>query len=496
MKPEYRRIVAKFKGQCGKFKVYGLMAFFFSLLPSSFAADWPQLQCNAQRTGFTADDAPPPWEFAWIREFHEEKLAKSVQPVVYAGRVYAGTMAGNLRAMDAKTGEDAWKYETGSCVLHTAACGGGRVVWAALDGAVYALDASIGELVWKFEARAPGRPPLGFVSAPLIADGAVFIGNRSGWFYALDLETGALEWERDLGAPIFNTAAYTLDNAVVFGVEDMRVYCLEGGSGEIRWASEPLLGSQSFRDYHPVVAGPYVLVRPMRVLKSENWRMFNGLPWETVSVPEKAKPYYEELLALPPGEIPEFARKQEQELMAYHEANPWEQDLFCLNVADGKTPFMVPHVQGMTNPGAVFPPALDADGRIITPFNYLRVNLARVTLGPDAARIYDIIPTNPRIFNGPNIDETFNVSVGGTRIFYLHTMEGHHFFQGAFDTATRKWTPTADGYRNMPETQMLAPRWAVDVLENCGNAASIADGYFYHNSYNMIGARRTKQSAD
>ena len=55
-----------------------------------------------------------------------------------------------------------------------------------------------------------------------------------------------------------------------------------------------------------------------------------------------------------------------------------QQDLFCLNVSDGRIPFIIPHVQALTNPGAVFPPGVDAEGRIVIPWAYLYHHLARI----------------------------------------------------------------------------------------------------------------------
>jgi len=165
--------------------VVALLALAGAVLPAT-AEDWPQLQCNPQRTGYTTDVVKPPYRIAWHREFPPERVARQVQAVVHAGKVFVGTKSGNLYALDAKTGKEAWKYASGSAILHTVACADGKVVLACIDGSVRAVSESDGSEVWRFQEN----QWYAFSAAPLLADGSVFIGQRQGVFFALDLRNG------------------------------------------------------------------------------------------------------------------------------------------------------------------------------------------------------------------------------------------------------------------------------------------------------------------
>jgi len=52
-------------------------------------------------------------------------------------------------AFEAKTGKKLWAFKAGGPILHTAGVEGGRVFLGCLDGCVYALDARTGEVAWK-----------------------------------------------------------------------------------------------------------------------------------------------------------------------------------------------------------------------------------------------------------------------------------------------------------------------------------------------------------
>jgi len=140
------------------------------------STDWPQLQGNPQRTGYTPDTVNPPLKVAWKHSFLPERVTRFTQAVTFAGKVFVGTESGNLYALNAADGTTIWKFACGSPIMHTAACAEGKVVVGALDGVVYAVQADSGKLAWRFA----GDPMFGFSVAPLIAEDTVFIGQRGG----------------------------------------------------------------------------------------------------------------------------------------------------------------------------------------------------------------------------------------------------------------------------------------------------------------------------
>src|SRR5215212_4258828 len=51
-------------------------------------------------------------------------------------------------------------------------------------------------MLWKFASGSPVR------STPAVHDGRLYFGNREGFFYALDAQTGKEEWRFKSGGPV------------------------------------------------------------------------------------------------------------------------------------------------------------------------------------------------------------------------------------------------------------------------------------------------------
>lgn len=87
----------------------------------------------------------------------------------------------------------------------------GRLYLGSAAGVVYALNAETGCLHWTFTANGPVR------AAPLAVGQTLLFGDQSGWFYALDLKAGQLRWKRrvdDHEAARLTGSAVTKDGVV------------------------------------------------------------------------------------------------------------------------------------------------------------------------------------------------------------------------------------------------------------------------------------------
>jgi eukaryotic-like serine/threonine-protein kinase len=67
------------------------------------------------------------------------------------------------------------------------------------------------------------------LASPVIANGALFVGNTNGYFYSIDTQTGSANWVVKLGT-IHGTAA--VDNGVVYVLdEDAKLWGLDVTTG-------------------------------------------------------------------------------------------------------------------------------------------------------------------------------------------------------------------------------------------------------------------------
>lgn len=448
------------------------------------ASDWPQLQGNPQRTGYTPDCPEPPWEVAWTYDFAAERedVNNVVQAIVCQDTVFVGTRHGSLHAIDAATGKLKWRFTGCGPIQHTAAAADGLVIFGALDG-LYALHAADGELAWKYA----GERINGFGAAPLLAEGKVFIAERAGIMHALDLKTGAALWSAPFSAPVYQSAAYAAPPAgeqsgmVFIGAEDMVLRCLSAADGREIWNSGPLNG-QSFRDYHPVVTPEgRVVVRTWNpvpyatLLPTDEGASWGKWPEATVA---RSKAAWDE------GKyMPATARNNEVMLeWLTAPGNEHVQMLYVFNIADGKQPFVPIHNNSSSIDGPVAPICLDADGHWIQPLG-LTTSAGYVRLDQHTGLILDFL-TEPGKCQS-NTDEVNNFTVGGRICFMAQAEEGEAGHFAAYDLAKAAMLP-------IPGVMKIIG-WNYDYnAQSSGNAFSIGNDRFFHICNHCLICRRSK----
>ena len=150
----------------------------------------------------TVANLKPLWTFSTgMREGHQ------APPVVNDGVMFITTPNNHLIALDARTGEQIWKYvrdlPEDQVQMHPTNRGvglyGSLVYMATVDCFVVALDAATGELVWEQEIEDYSAGYY-MTLAPLVADGKVMVGVSGGewgirgFVAALDAEKGDELW--------------------------------------------------------------------------------------------------------------------------------------------------------------------------------------------------------------------------------------------------------------------------------------------------------------
>jgi hypothetical protein len=131
--------------------------------------------------------------------------------VTAGGLVFVSGPDGIVRALDAASGKEQWKYYTGGAVRLPPTIWKGRALVGSGDGWVYCLEARTGRLLWRFRAAPAERkiPVYGLLmstwpaaSGVLVKDGIAYaaagIVNYDGtYIYALDAETGQIKWQNN-----------------------------------------------------------------------------------------------------------------------------------------------------------------------------------------------------------------------------------------------------------------------------------------------------------
>jgi outer membrane protein assembly factor BamB len=123
---------------------------------------------------------------------------------------------------------------------------------------------------WHFATPPPaaGHPGVGFDGSPVVAGGLVFIGSRTGTFYALHEDTGTVAWSVETGYVPKGTCVKRgiEDTATVAPdpVSGLATVYVASGNG-ILWAFDAATGSlrwQSAVFPLPVASGPFIWSSP------------------------------------------------------------------------------------------------------------------------------------------------------------------------------------------------------------------------------------------
>ncbi len=323
-------------------------------------SDWPQWQCDPARTGRTSASVAPPFRARWfwlgpnltLRNYasnpawtddlesregysfpvpspYSVTIAKGVEPVVAAGRVFVGTQEGSVHGISAADGATLWSYDMGDAVISTACADAQQVLFVDVYGDVVALDAATGRLRWSYTADRS------IVSAPLLLtdQDRVFVASHGGTVYCFEWSSGALLWQRKLPAPIQGQLA-AAQNRLFVPAENLVVYALRTSDGAVL-AQKQVIG-QSFRLTHPVV--------------------FAGKLWVTTcQIPMVGSEYvFEDVLAAAQTlqEEEAFTRAFLRGQGGFEHASPDWQHLFALDTATLDTAYLIPNgpIEGVGYP--------------------------------------------------------------------------------------------------------------------------------------------------
>jgi outer membrane protein assembly factor BamB len=205
---------------------------------------------NLARTGVY--ESPGPKQLNGVKWAFKTEGPVLSSPAVAGGVVYFGSVDNNLYAVDQETGKQKWKFKTSRQVTSSPAVVDGVVYFTAFDGALYALAADTGAVKWRFSAeyerrfqanRLHGYPPGYqtipdswdlFTSSPAVFNGKVYFGSGDGNIYAVDTQTGTLQWKFATGDVVHASPAIA-NNTVYIGSWDSYLYALDAESGQERW---------------------------------------------------------------------------------------------------------------------------------------------------------------------------------------------------------------------------------------------------------------------
>ncbi len=173
-------------------------------------------------------------------------------PALWDSTIYIGSGDSCLYAIDAASGTQRWKFQTLGVINSSPAISDGTVYFGSYDGRFYALNAATGDTLWTFTTKGEqhfrrqglfGWQPSTmmmddvfdyFSSSPVVHNGNVYFGCGDSTLYALNSQTGTVQWTFKTGGVIHSSpAAY--NGKIICGSWDRNMYCLNAETGTEIW---------------------------------------------------------------------------------------------------------------------------------------------------------------------------------------------------------------------------------------------------------------------
>ena len=166
----------------------------------------------------------------------EEKIQSA--PLVVDDTLFCGTSEGKVHALDVATCKSLWSFplDEGWLPSETLACAHGILCvgtddsrpLSSPDKALLALDATSGQEAWRVETTALR------LSAPRFCIDAVYFAASTGQAYAVDAAMGEVRWSKPI--PAWGPAAPAVERGlVIFGSRDRTLVALYALSGRPAW---------------------------------------------------------------------------------------------------------------------------------------------------------------------------------------------------------------------------------------------------------------------
>ena len=124
-----------------------------------------------------------------------------------------------------------WEVATPGTVLGTPALSGDRLFACTDAGLALALDADTGATLWERNIGSPSD------SAPAVAGDLLYLGTRDHRVVALDLVTGEPRWEHDLGNIVLGSPIVA-NGTLYIGSTNGNLAALDAATGTPRWSAD------------------------------------------------------------------------------------------------------------------------------------------------------------------------------------------------------------------------------------------------------------------
>jgi outer membrane protein assembly factor BamB len=204
----------------------------------SFANDWPSMGLDGGRGRATSEKSGTSFSPAWNGSASAGSIVGS--PAVADGYVVVAGTKGDISALRAVDGSEAWTVKAAGAVGASMAIDHGHVFVPTLSGQLQALHLATGTEMWKhaFGGQNYGSPVI--VADAMGGSLVLAAGFPAQKLVRVSALSGLTQWETEKGAVagLVNSSPALSDGQVVFGMNGGRYQSLNVLTGATNWAAD------------------------------------------------------------------------------------------------------------------------------------------------------------------------------------------------------------------------------------------------------------------
>jgi len=156
-----------------------------------------------------------------------------LKPVIQGDTIYTADSSGMVKAINKSNAKSIWSKQVGSGIVSGPAVNSDYIALGTNEATVILLDKSNGNQVWRSEVSGDA------LAKPVIANGKVIVKTIDGHLYGLNLKSGKKEWVSDHGAPNLILKASSnpvvIDRLALVGFSDGKLDAVDIETGAVLW---------------------------------------------------------------------------------------------------------------------------------------------------------------------------------------------------------------------------------------------------------------------
>jgi outer membrane protein assembly factor BamB len=201
-------------------------------LEAAAIPDVTMYRVDAQRSGVQPGPVPHTTPvLVWSRT---ADAGIGLHPVLADGVLYVGSDDGRLYALDARTGDELWRYDAGSALQGSAAIANGMLFASSEDGTLHAIDLATHRRAWQ---------TMGVEDVGLVADGIVYVADSADRAVGYDATDGTERWSWT--APGAVQRLTVADGTAYVTVAGGTLHAIALADGAARWPAVQTLSNEA-----------------------------------------------------------------------------------------------------------------------------------------------------------------------------------------------------------------------------------------------------------